>query len=245
MRRFRYWKQLKSTDRLRIYAFLFILTLAALSSTSALLISPDWDGLLLNFGTEMIGSSITFIVIDWIIEKRLELEATQKEARREKLHLIKELRSRNNRRALYAVDELRAKGWITNGMLRRKYLANADLQNAILHSADLRQANLDSANMTKAILRSAQLGHAFLHNANLQQADLTAADLESSLLISAILRSAKLSRTNLRYANLLNADLEGADLTGSDLYQATLPNGSIWYEGMNIDQFTNPKPDDF
>lgn len=103
------------------------------------------------------------------------------------IELINKLRSSENRIVLRAVEELRVRGWLSDGSLRGIALCNAQLQTADLMKADF--ANVD------------------FHQAHLEWTDLRMADL----------RSAKLTRVNLTGSNLSGADLTRADLYKANL----------------------------
>lgn len=115
--------------------------------------------------------------------------------------LINKLRSRDNRRALEAVEELRVRGWLCDGSLRQIALCQAELQGADLMSADLahadfHQAHLEYADLSMADLRGAKLTRTSLHGANLSQAQLTGADLyKANLRDAGNLSHSQLSKT--------------------------------------------------
>jgi uncharacterized protein YjbI with pentapeptide repeats len=98
------------------------------------------------------------------------------------MELINKLRSPQNRQVLEAVEQMRARGWLTDGSLRgiglcRVELRGADLRMADLSGVDFHQANLQGADLTFADLRCAKLTRANMQSANFRQADLTRADL--------------------------------------------------------------------
>ncbi len=152
-----------------------------------------------NVGTGLIDIAITVLIIDRLARRREEIS--------EKRRLIREMSSRDNGTALRAVDELRARGHVTDGSL-----ALADLKYGNLDAAILSGANLHGAYMSFAKLAGADL-----RDANLENAILRAADLTSALLLNANLRGAKLLDANLQSANLHGADVAGANLAGADL----------------------------
>ncbi|MCA9973186.1 MAG: pentapeptide repeat-containing protein [Anaerolineales bacterium] len=122
-----------------------------------------------------------------------------------KMALIRMLSSPDNKRVLQAVEELRVRGWLSDGSLAGVPLCHAHLQNADLLGADLR--NVD------------------LHQAHLQWADLSQANLSGSKLSRANLRGANLSQTNLAGVDLFKADLtEARNLADSQLALA----GRLW-----------------
>jgi len=155
-----------------------------------------------NIGAGLVDIAITVLIIDRLARRREQIS--------EKKRLIREMGSRDNGTALRAVDELRDRGYLTDGSLRHADLKYANLDGAILSGADLRDAYLSFARLAGADLR----------NANLQSAILRAADLTGALLLNANLRGAKLLDANLPTANLHGADLAGANLAGADLTEA-------------------------
>ena len=99
-----------------------------------------------------------------------------------KLELINKIFMLDNKSTLQAVEELRVRGWLTDGSLRgsalcQAQMGNADLMGADLRNVDFHQANLEFADLRKARLNGAKLNRASLYRANFDQADLTYADL--------------------------------------------------------------------
>ena len=99
-----------------------------------------------------------------------------------KLELINKILKLENKSTLQAVEELRVRGWLTDGALRGMALCQAQMENADLMGADLRnvdfhQATLDFADLCKAQLNGAKLNRASLQRVNFDHADLTYADL--------------------------------------------------------------------
>jgi uncharacterized protein YjbI with pentapeptide repeats len=110
--------------------------------------------------------------------------------------------------------------------LREANLGSADLYGANLQGADLQGANLtdaqlDNANLDGANLRDVTLQWTNLEGANLQRTDLSSVNLEWAHLVS----------TDLREANLKQAKLNTFDLESVNLCGATMPDGSLFYEG--------------
>lgn len=134
-----------------------------------------------------------------------------------KLELINKIAKLESKSTLQAVEELRVRGWLTDGSLRgtalcQAQMSNADLMNADLRNVDLHQANLEFADLRKARLNGAKLNRASLYHANFDQADLTYADLY---------------KANLRGAqNLTEQQLAQAH----ELWGAIMPDGST-YDG--------------
>jgi len=96
--------------------------------------------------------------------------------------LIRKLRCPDNKRVLQAVEELRVRGWLSDGTLRgialcHAQLQGADLMNADLSGVDFHQAHLEWADLSMADLSGAKLSRAHLCGANLDHARLGGADL--------------------------------------------------------------------
>jgi uncharacterized protein YjbI with pentapeptide repeats len=137
------------------------------------------------------------------------------------VQLVHKLRSPYNRLALQAVEELRARGRLSNGALEGASLRYVHLQGADLYKANLRGADLSMA--------------------NLQGADLSMTNLQGARLSGADLRGADLSMANLQGADLHKANLQGArNLSDEQLAQtsrlwgATLPDGSLYDGRFNL-----------
>ena len=120
---------------------------------------------------------------------------------------------------------------LDNSKLPRACLSGADLLMASLTNADLRQANFANATCVLANFQNANLGYATLEGVQLD--------------------SAKLDNTNLAGVDLEGASLKGASLEGACLHNAnlknvgmdentTLPDGSMWTNETDMDQFTDP-----
>lgn len=96
--------------------------------------------------------------------------------------LKNKLRSPENKVVLQAVEELRARGWLSDGSLHgialcKVNLEGADLMGADLSNVDFHQAHLDFADLSMTNLRAAKLSRAYLIGANFSMADLSRADL--------------------------------------------------------------------
>ncbi|WP_125523621.1 pentapeptide repeat-containing protein [Streptomyces sp. WAC 05379] len=109
----------------------------------------------------------------------------------------------------------------------------ANLTDAVLWRADLTQANLTGANLTFADLLFTDLTDADLMSANLTGADLSLADLSDSDLTQADLSGADLDAADLSDSDLTQADLSGANLSGADLSGANLTRADL--RGANLD----------
>ncbi len=138
-----------------------------------------------------------------------------------KMELVNKIYMLENKSTLQAVEELRVRGWLTDGSLRgtalcQAQLGNADLMGADLRGADLHQANLEFADLRKSKLNAAKLNRASLFRANFDQADLTFADLY---------------KANLRGAqNLTEQQLSGAH----QLLGAIMPDGTTYDGRFNL-----------
>jgi uncharacterized protein YjbI with pentapeptide repeats len=131
--------------------------------------------------------------------------------------LLSHLRTTGNREALKAVDQLRDKGWLTDGSMQgvamcRVPLQGANLEDANLCCAGLHQANLVGVNLSRAKLQGAKLSLCNLHGANLKDAELENTDFYKASLNGA--------------QNLMEAQLVQA----SRLLGVTMPNGER-YDG--------------
>jgi hypothetical protein len=167
-----------------------------------------WDAALLNLATELAGAAATYVLLQWVIGRR----ATKEE-------LIAQMGSGVRDVAVPAADELRRRGWLTNGSL-----AGADLQ-----LAQLQGANLLGANLERATLMAANLEQAFLYKANLEGAVLLSAHLERAELWDANLKGAELSHANLEQASVSVGQLAQA----KSLAGATLPDGT----GLSVEHW--------
>jgi hypothetical protein len=126
--------------------------------------------------------------------------------------LTNRIKGPNNNSMLQAVEELRAKGWLTNGALERASLRRVFLQNANLQGANLRNSTLSQAD-----LQGTNLSLANLQFARLRRADLRGADMD---------------KTNLHLADLFEANLYRArHLTAAQLAQARRLQGVIMPDG--------------
>src|SRR5512135_2537118 len=134
-----------------------------------------------------------------------------------KMELINKIYMLENKSTLQAVEEMRVRGWLTDGSLKgaalcQAQMSNADLMDADLRNVDFHQANLEFADLRKARLNGAKLNRASLFRANFDHADLTYADLY---------------KANLRGAqNLTDQQLSSAN----QLLGAVMPDGST-YDG--------------
>jgi uncharacterized protein YjbI with pentapeptide repeats len=205
-----------------------------------------------NVSTELTSIAITVLIIDTLNRRR---EARLEESR-EREQLTRQFGSSVNEVAKRASEELRARGWLTDGSLQGADLRIAHLEETKLWKADLQGVNLQWAKLKKANLNGSILVGANLMQANLQAAKLGGADLRGANLFEAKLYRVNLNGAYLRDANLSGSHLEGARLEGADLTHAileeahldeltTLPDGTRWAADTDLRRFTNPNHPDF
>jgi len=184
--------------------------------------------------------------------------------------LIIQMRNSNRDVAMEAIRQLRAQGYLdclknadlVNANLREVDMALANLSGANLEDANLEGANLQGADMTFANLHGTNLNGSNLRGVDLGGTNLEGANLKEANLEGAILNNTNLKRADMRYANLKGAFLIGNDLADASLgesnlqmahlYKAShpqakdpdaivLPDGSLYAEGRDLREFTNPK----
>jgi uncharacterized protein YjbI with pentapeptide repeats len=102
--------------------------------------------------------------------------------------LIRKLRSKNNRVVIRAIEELRARGQLTDGSLAWVHLRYVKMQDADLSGADLHKAEMSMAHLQGVDLEQANLQGTRLRRANLRGAHLAGADLQGAFLTKAILQ---------------------------------------------------------
>ena len=133
-----------------------------------------------------------------------------------KLELINKVRSSDNKTALQAIEEMRIRGWLTDGTLRGIALIRAQLQGADLIEADLSFIDLQHAEM--------------------EYVDLSNANLNGTVLTRANLIGANLNETNLTNANLYKTNLRGCrNLTVEQLSKVKRLWGAIMPDGESYD----------
>jgi uncharacterized protein YjbI with pentapeptide repeats len=163
-----------------------LIVVALISVSVAVLSGSSWQDALLNFGTEMAGAAVTYALFERIIEGREQIEVEERELESRKAELITQMGSKVRDVAIPATEELRRRGWLQDGTLKRAYLVGASLQGAELAYADLREACL-----LRAKLQGAWLGHTKLQGADLERAKLQGANLEGAKLQGVDLREAE------------------------------------------------------
>ena len=132
------------------------------------------------------------------------------------MDLVRKLRSTDNKRVLQAVEELRVRGWLSDGSLKNIPICNAQMQDADLLGANL--VNVD------------------LHQGQFEHAELCQVDLTGAKLTRANLRDANFSQAKLTDTDLFKADLQNArNLTDEQLAQAKRLWGAIMPDGKTYD----------
>jgi uncharacterized protein YjbI with pentapeptide repeats len=135
--------------------------------------------------------------------------------------VVSKLRSSDHSVVLQAVEELRARGHLSDNTLSWAGLQYANLQGANLSVSNLRNADLQKANLEMADLSYANLTGARLTRARLQEANLDKASLDGTNLVGANLQGAK---------NLGNKQLAQA----SRLRAALMPDGNLYDGRFNL-----------
>lgn len=249
-------KQFRSGDWLTVQRVgLVLLTLALISGVLGYIIKHP-EGFTLeqfigdfyaNVSTELTSIAITVLIIDTLNRRREQRLGESKEREQ----FTRQLGSSINEVAKRAAEELRARGWLTDGSLQECDLRIANLEEAKLWKADLQGVNLQWAKLKKANLNGSILVGANLTQANLQAARCGGADLRGANLFEAKLYRVNFNGAYLREANLTGAHLEGARLDGADLRNANLegahlddltvlPDGSPWSAEADLGRFTDP-----
>jgi len=206
------WASMGEASRWRLLILAAMLIGAVVSTGIGLAMNHDVAGTFLNFGSEMGGAFVTFILLDMILASRDEQEAQQRREEDLRRRLIGKLGSAINTEARRAAEELRVLGWLSDGTLSEIELVNANLE-----GVDLRGANLRGAK---------------LHRANLHGAKLSDADLSGAFLIAADLRDASCVRLKVEDAHLAGADLTGCKQLGRQtLACAARLKGTIMPDG--------------
>ncbi|MCI0353175.1 MAG: pentapeptide repeat-containing protein, partial [Acidobacteriales bacterium] len=229
-------KRFKSSDWLTVQRVgVVLLTLAVISGVIGYILQhPEGFSLrqlitdfYTNVSTELTSIAITVLLIDTLNRRREQ----RVEESREREQLTRQLGSSVNEVAKRAAEELRARGWLTDGSLQECDLRIANLEEAKLWKADLQGVNLQWAKLKKANLNGSVMVGANLTQANLQAARCGGADLRGANLFEAKLYRVNFNGAYLREANLSGAHLEGARLEGADLRNAVL-------EGAHLDELT-------
>jgi hypothetical protein len=218
MRRLRtWWSQIGKAGRWRVGVLGALLLGAIIPTAIGMILEPNWPDLLVNFGTGMAGTFLTFILIDMLMARYEAQEQIEKQEAEIRTRLIQRLGSSINDEARRAAEEMRRRGWLTDGSLEGVELVGANLEGVDLRGAWLRGARLFRANLKGAWLYEADLSRAYLTGADLSEARMGRAILHGAWLAGANMNGAtRLPKHALAYAFRLKG--------------ATLPDGSR-YDG--------------
>lgn len=137
------------------------------------------------------------------------------------MELVRKLRHTDNKRVLQAVEELRVRGWLSDGSLAGIPLCHVHMQGADLFGANLSRIDFHQAELAWADLSMANLSGARLTRADLREADFSQADLTGVDLFKANLEGAR---------NLSDEQLSKA----SRLWGANMPDGSCYDGRYNL-----------
>lgn len=166
-----------------------------------------WSEWFLNFGTEMFGATMVFILLELVVRSR-----------QEKGRLIRQMRSKDNALALQAVAELGASGWLTDGSLNGAYLVTA---------------NLNGVNMWDTLLKGADLHGAVMKNARLQRVNFSGANLWNVNLAGARLEMVNLEGADLMHADLTGVVFLSVELDR----HTRLPDGEYWSPAADLSRY--------
>lgn len=221
MKRLRMWWT-THTDRyrLRVVAIIALTLGSVLPPLVAVVRGTSLEDFALIFGIEMLGTLITFLILDHLLVPGEET-APFSPLTGPKADLIAQLGSPIHAVAKSAAETLLHRDWIVDGSLEGVYL----------NHANLREVYLGSANLGRASIAFANLQEAHLGNINLQDANLTGSNLQGAVLRGANLRGTQLQRANLQDAVLTNAIFDEGTV---------LPDGSYWTPGTDMARFADP-----
>ena len=170
-------------------------------------------------------------------QRRIQEEAQlSREGALMKTQLIREVASGDSGLAERAIQELDAKGWLTDGTLSNTHLASANLQ-----GAKLGWVNLSGAFLSRINLQDADISYGNLAGANLADAQMARANLDLANLSEADLRGADLSLCSMNETDLTGAVLEGAVLSGATMVEANLSKiqgERVALNGVNLERAT-------
>lgn len=147
----------KPTNRSSQYNRKILLAIVIVSLVMGVISAWDWDkgifewrGLLSNLSVGLVGSVITYFLIDKLISKNEDDEVL-------KIRLIRELENPDSGIVTRAAQELRTYGWLTDGSLFGWFLQRANFEGVKLKDADLRGLGLYRCNLTRAAIEERQL----------------------------------------------------------------------------------------
>ena len=165
-------------------------------------------GLLLNLGTGLIGSAVTYLLLERSIVNRARVES-------EIDRYLRDLRGGTSDRQARALLELSSIRGLSGLDLSGARLAGIDftgrdLTGTNFQSADLHGAVFESAKLVDCNFRSADLRAAVLNSADLTRASFADARMETCFINGAILVAADLTNANLAGVDTSKADMSGA-----------------------------------
>jgi hypothetical protein len=174
-----------------------------------------------NIIPELLSISITVLIIDTLYRKHSDDEL--------KKVLIKQLGSKNNAVASQALEELGARGWLSDGTLNSAYLISANLDGNSITGADMRGVHLSFASLKDTPWFETDLEGAFLDHADLENATL------SMPAVGPHFAEANLENAFLSHANLRNSKVRHEQLVKvRTLWRATMPDGSTYDGRYNL-----------
>ena len=203
-----------------------LVSVAIITTTWSVIRTGDWEGLALNFGTEMAGAIITYLLLEIFIGTNQKRQL-----------LISQLTSKSVDISTNAIEEIVRNDWHVDGSMSNTFLGKLNLPSAEINLANFENSELVEANFKDASLYRSNMQWALLQRANFTNADLSFSDLSYADLIDCILINVNLfhanlfrshlGSANLIHANLMDSNLEGADLFRADLRGANLENANL------------------
>ena len=204
---------------LSIYSVVILLTFTAGALWYFYCVS--FDELVPNLIPELLSIVITVLIIDTLYKKRSDSEV--------KKILISQLQSRNNAVATNALKEIDARGWLSDGTLKKAFLISTNLDGNSLSGGDLREVALSFSSLKDTSWFETDLEGAFLNGVDLRNATLSMHATGSHY-----------AEANLRDVTLANSNLMGAIVRDEQLIQvrslwrATMPDGTTYDGRYNL-----------
>lgn len=178
------------------------------------------NAILPNVVTDLLAVALTVFIIDNMYRLRADKEV--------KKVLISKLGSKNATVATEALQELGARGGLSDGSLKKGFLLSANLDGNSFTGADMRQVVLSSASLRDTTWFETDLTGAFLDHADLRNASL-------SMYSDGYFVEADLSGADLAGAQLAGADVRHEQLRRArSLWRATMPDGEPYDGRYNL-----------
>lgn len=205
------------------------------------------DDFYANVAVDFVSVAFAILVINALNEKRAQQQLLEQ--------LVRLMgHSTDSSVARQAYEELRARGWLTDGSLSNVQQQQANYQGLNLMEAKFRGVDLRGAIFTETYLCDANFQKSFLwgtefqrsalQKANFQYAYLGETDFQEANLEEANFRKTYLSFTNFDKAKLRKANFQGAEfLSDLQLANADSLQGSIMPDGKYYDGRFNLKSD--